>query len=163
MNNRPKIELELTRFDKTLEILGWISVLVIWILVITNYITLPDSIPIHYNSMGVADRFGGKENILTLPIVATILFIGLTMLNQFPHLFNYPTEITEDNALRQYTYATRLLRYLKFIILVIFGAITWQTISNVHKIGIWFLPTTVALMLIPLIYFLIKSLNSKKQ
>ena len=163
MNNRPKIELELTRFDKTLEILGWISVLVIWILVITNYITLPDTIPIHYNSLGVADRFGGKENILTLPIVATILFIGLTMLNQFPHLFNYPTEITDDNALRQYTYATRLLRYLKFIILVIFGAITWQTISNVHKIGIWFLPTTVALMLIPLIYFLIKSLNSKRQ
>lgn len=163
MNNRPKIELELTLFDKALEILGWISVLVIWILVITNYITLPDSIPIHYNSMGVADRFGGKENILTLPIVATVLFIGLTMLNQFPHLFNYPTPITEDNALRQYIYATRLLRYLKFIILVIFGAITWQTISNVHNIGIWFLPTTVALMLIPFIYFLIKSLNSTKQ
>ena len=163
MNNRPKIELELTLFDKALEILGWISVLVIWILVITNYITLPDSIPIHYNSMGVADRFGGKENILTLPIVATVLFIGLTMLNQFPHLFNYPTPITEDNALRQYIYATRLLRYLKFIILVIFGAITWQTISNVHNIGIWFLPMTVALMLIPFIYFLIKSLNSTKQ
>ncbi|MEN9340305.1 MAG: hypothetical protein RIQ62_1617 [Bacteroidota bacterium] len=163
MNNRPKIELELTLFDKALEILGWISVLVIWILVITNYITLPDSIPIHYNSMGVADRFGGKENILTLPIVATVLFIGLTMLNKFPHLFNYPTPITEDNALRQYTYATRLLRYLKFIILVIFGAITWQTISNVHNIGIWFLPMTVALMLIPFIYFLIKSLNSTKQ
>jgi uncharacterized membrane protein len=163
MNNRPKIELELTLFDKALEILGWISVLAIWILVITNYITLPDSIPIHYNSLGVADRFGGKENILTLPIVATILFIGLTMLNQFPHLFNYPTPVTEDNALRQYTYATRLLRYLKFIVLVIFGAIIWQTISNVHKIGIWFLPTTIALILIPLIYFLIKSLDSTKQ
>jgi uncharacterized membrane protein len=163
MNNRPKIELELTLFDKALEILGWISVLVIWILVITNYITLPDTIPIHYNSLGVADRFGGKENILTLPIVATILFIGLTMLNQFPHLFNYPTPITEDNALRQYSYATRLLRYLKFIVLVIFGAIIWQTISNVHKIGIWFLPTTIALILIPLIYFLIKSLDSTKQ
>ena len=163
MNNRPKIKLQHTLFDKALEILGWILVFAIWILVITNYITLPDTIPIHYNGVGVADRFGGKENILTLPIVATVLFIGLTMLNQFPHLFNYPTPITEDNALRQYIYATRLLRYLKFIILVIFGAITWQTISNVHNIGIWFLPMTVALMLIPFIYFLIKSLNSTKQ
>ncbi len=71
MNKRPKIKLELTTIDKTFEILGWLSILVIWTLIITNYINLPNAFPIHYNSAGQADDFGGKENILTLSLVAT--------------------------------------------------------------------------------------------
>lgn len=132
MNERPKIKLGLTTTDKIFEILGWTSVLAIWVLTITNYTSLPDTIPIHYNGAGQADGFGGKVNILTLPLIATVLFVGLTILNKFPHIFNYPTNITADNALRQYTSATRLIRYLKFIIVVIFGLISIQTIRNVN-------------------------------
>lgn len=167
MNERTKIKLELTTFDKTLEILGWTSILAIWVWTITNYTNLPDTIPIHYNGVGHADGFGGKDNFLTLPLIATVLFIGLTILNKFPHVFNYPTNITEDNALRQYTNVTRLLRYLKFIIVVIFGLIALQTIRNVNGqtsgLGIWFLPMTLGLIFIPLTYFLIKSFNASKQ
>lgn len=167
MNERPKIKLELTTYDKTLEILGWTSILAIWVLTISNYSNLPDTIPIHYNGAGQADGFGGKGNILTLPLIATVLFIGLTILNKFPYVFNYPTNITADNALRQYTNATRLLRYLKFIIVVIFGLIALQTIRNVNGqtswLGVWFLPLTLGLIFIPLTYFLIKSFKTTKQ
>ncbi|MCF6142046.1 DUF1648 domain-containing protein [Flavobacterium sp. K77] len=167
MNERTKIKLELTTFDKTLEILGWTSILAIWFLTITNYINLPDIIPIHYNGAGQADGFGGKGNILTLPLIATILFIGLTILNKFPLLFNYPTNITPENELRQHTNATRLLRYLKFIIVVIFGLLALQTIRNVNGetsgLGIWFLPLTLGLIFIPLTYFVIKSFKTIKQ
>ncbi|MCO5269022.1 MAG: DUF1648 domain-containing protein [Brumimicrobium sp.] len=83
MDERPKIKLELSTFDKTLEILGWISILSIWILTISNYTNLPDTISIHYNGAGMADGFGGKGNILTLPLIATVLFIGLTVLNKY--------------------------------------------------------------------------------
>jgi uncharacterized membrane protein len=86
MNESPKIKLELTLIDKTFEILGWTSILAIWILIITNYTNLPDTIPIHYNGAGQADGFGGKGNILTLPLIATIIFVGLTILNEFPHV-----------------------------------------------------------------------------
>ena len=167
MNERPKIKLELTTYDKTLEILGWTSILAIWVLTISNYSNLPDTIPIHYNGAGQADGFGGKGNILTLPLIATVLFIGLTILNKFPYVFNYTTNITADNALRQYTNATRLLRYLKFIIVVIFGLIALQTIRNVNGqasgLGVWFLPLTLGLIFIPLTYFLIKSFKTTKQ
>ena len=167
MNERPKMKLELTTTDKSLEILGWTSILAIWILTITNYTNLPDTIPIHYNGAGQVDEFGGKGNILTLPLVATILFIGLTIVNKFPHAFNYPTNITADNALNQYTNATRLIRCLKFIIVVIFGLIALQTIRNVNGhtsgLGVWFLPLTLGLIFIPLTYFLINSVQTKKQ
>lgn len=167
MNERPKIKLELTTIDKTFEILGWVSILAIWVLTITSYTNLPDTIPIHYNAAGQADGFGGKTTILTLPLIATILFIGMTILNKFPHIFNYPTNITADNAFRQYTNATRLIRYLKFIIVIIFGLIALQTIRNVNGqtngLGVWFLPLTLGLIFIPLTYFVIKSFKTTKQ
>ncbi|MFM7765447.1 MAG: DUF1648 domain-containing protein, partial [Sphingomonadales bacterium] len=127
---------------------------------------LPDTIPTHYNGAGQADGFGGKGYILTLPLIATVLFIGLTILNKFPHIFNYPTNITQDNALRQYTNATRLIRYLKFIIAVIFGLIAFKTIQNANGqadgLGIWFLPLTLGLIFIPLTYYIIKTLKTKQ-
>mgnify|MGYP006362724823 FL=1 len=167
MNERPKITLELTIIDKTFEILGWISILAIWVLTISNYRNLPDTIPIHYNVAGQADGFGGKGNILVLSLVATILFVGLTILNKFPHFFNYSTTITKINALQQYTNATRMVRYLKFIFVVIFGLISLQTIRNVNEqtsgLGVWFVPLTLGLIFIPLTYFVIKSFKTMKQ
>ncbi|PKQ65956.1 DUF1648 domain-containing protein [Raineya orbicola] len=166
MSERPKLKLELTTFDKMLEILGWASILAIWGLTIINYSNLPDTIPIHYNGAGQADGFGGKKTILTLPLIATVLFIGMTILNKFPHIFNYPTNITQDNALRQYTNATRLIRYLKFIIVIIFGLIAFKTIQNPNGqadgLGVWFLPMTLGLIFIPMTYYIIKTLKTKQ-
>lgn len=165
MNERPKIKPELTPIDRTIEILGWTLIAAIWILATVNYSNLPDTIPIHFNAKGEADRFGGKEHLFTLPIVATILYIGLTTLNQYPYLFNYPMPITRKNALRQYKNATRLLRYLKAIIVSVFGVITLQVIRSAHGktdgLGIWVLPLIAALIMLPIIIFVIRSIKSE--
>lgn len=161
MKERPKLKLELTQTDKTIEIIAWLLIFAVCFLTVINYQSLPDIIPTHYNGAGMADGFGDKWLILTLPLVATVLFVGLTIFNKFPHIFNYPTEITADNALRQYTNATRLIRYLKVIIAVIFGLISYQTIRNangqIEGLGTWVLPFTLVLIFVPIIYFLIKS------
>ena len=166
MEERPKIKLELTTADKTFEIIGWLLVFSIWGFTVKNYANLPETIPLHYNLAGQVDGFGGKATILTLPVIATVLFVGLTFLNKFPHILNYPTNITQHNALSQYTNATRTIRYLKFIVVVIFGLIAFETIQNgngeANGIGIWFLPLTLGLIFIPLIYFVIKSFQTKQ-
>jgi uncharacterized membrane protein len=166
MKERPKLKLELTQADKTVEIIGWLLISAVWGLTVTNYQSLPDIIPTHYNGAGVADGFGDKWMILTLPLIATVLFVGMTILNKFPHIFNYPTNITQDNALRQYTNATRMIRYLKLIIVVIFGLIAFKTIQNANGqadgLGIWFLPMTLGLIFIPLLYFVVKSYKATK-
>ena len=165
MEERPKMILELTIADKLFEIVGWLLIAVIWGLTIKNYSNLPETIPTHYNGAGQADGFGGKATILTLPLISTVLFIGLTILNKFPHLFNYPTNITQANAFRQYTNATRLIRYLKLIIVFIFGFIAFKTIQiangETDGLGVWCLPLTLGLIFIPTIYFLINSFKTK--
>ncbi|UOY07319.1 DUF1648 domain-containing protein [Muricauda sp. SCSIO 64092] len=113
MSNQPKIEPSLTTTDKMIGLLGWIALVGIWMLTLFHYSALPEIIPIHYNAAGEADEFGNKSHMLTLPIIATVLFMGLTFLNKFPHKFNYPTKTTTETALHQYTNATRLIRILK--------------------------------------------------
>ncbi|NNK18988.1 MAG: DUF1648 domain-containing protein, partial [Maribacter sp.] len=147
MKNRPKITLELNKSDKIIEIVGWIGVCGIWVLTLITYSKLPETIPIHYNASGEVDGYGDKTNILALPVIATVLFLGLTVLNKFPHLFNYPFSITENNALKHYSSATRMIRLLKFAIVVVFGLIIFKTIQNVNGttdgLGSWFLPLTL--------------------
>ena len=167
MNNRHKIELNLTTTDKTIEIIGWIVIFGIWILTLYNYSTLPESIPTHYNGAGEADGFGNKNHILTLPIVSTLLFVGLTYLNRFPQIFNYPTKITEENAIYQYSNATRMIRFLKLAIAMIFGLLVFKTIQNANGnangLGVWFLPMILGLILIPIIYYLTRINGNKKE
>lgn len=103
MKQRPIIKLELTTTDKAIELLSWISIMAIWLLTIISYTNLPDIIPTHYNAEGDADGFGGKRMILIEPIIATFIFFGMTILNKFPHTYNYLTEITTENALKHYT------------------------------------------------------------
>jgi uncharacterized membrane protein len=160
---RPKITLILTPSDKLVEVLGWLILLALWGLTISHYSSLPDTIPTHFNGAGEADGFGSKASIIGLPVIETLLFFGLTVLNRYPHIFNYPTAITEDNALRLYTLATRMLRYLKLVLVLVFGGIEFMTIQHAtgeaSGLGVWFLPLTLVLIFIPLIYFVINSLK----
>jgi len=161
---RPKHKLIPSTADKLLEVFGWLILIVLWGYTISHYSSLPDTIPTHFNAAGEADGFGSKASLIGLPVIATLLFIGLTVLNRYPHSFNYPTTITEDNALRLYTLATRMLRYLKLVLLVVFGGIEFMTIQHASGKGAgliaWFLPLTLVLIFLPLIYFVVKSLKS---
>lgn len=161
MHKRPKLELPLNATDMIIEMLGWVAVFGIWTLTLVNYFDLPEIIPTHYNGLGEADGFGNKSNLFVLPIISTILFIGLTILNKNPHVFNYPSEITEENALHQYTNATRMIRVLKLTIVLLFGLIVFKTLQNINGtadgLGTWFLPLTMAMIFIPVIYFLIRA------
>lgn len=165
MNKRPRLKLQLNQTDKILEVFGWVSVVGIWALTLINYFDLPEVIPIHFNGAGKADGFGNKTHIFILPIISTLLFIGLTTLNKHPHMFNYPSQITKENAVHQYTNATRMIRVLKLVIVVLFGLIVFRKIQiiNGHAdgLGTWFLPLTMGMIFIPMLYFLIKSLKKK--
>ena len=165
MEERPKIEIKFNTADKLLEIIGWITLALLWIMTILDYSNLPDSIPIHFNASGQADDFGSKRYIFTLPIIGTVIFLGITILNKFPHIFNYPSTITKDNAEKQYKNAFRMMIYLKFVIVFTFIIIQYKTIQtafgNSQGLGVWFLPLSMGLILIPTIFFVIKAVKTK--
>lgn len=162
---RPEIKLRLTLRDKLLEFAGVVLLIALWIWVWTSYKDLPNEIPAHYNFKGEADSFGGKATIFLLPAIATFLFVVMTIINRYPHHFNYLTKITEDNALHQYTIATRMIRTLKTVIVWIFGILAYKTIrydGDDSGFGAWALMILLGSVFITLIWFTCLSVKNKK-
>ena len=158
---RPRLRPHLTVSDRLVELVGWGLLIGLWGYTLRSYGTLPERIPTHFNAAGQADAFGGKQSLLALPVVATVLYVGLSVLNRFPHLFNYLQPITPENALRQYSIATRMIRLLKLVLAGVFFALLYRTVQTAQGeaqgLGTWFLPLVLALVYLPLGYYLYKS------
>jgi len=163
MKARPSIQLQLKPIDKTLEWIGYILLLALWVITIYTLVKAPAIIPVHFDLSGKADGYGKKETILLLALIPTLLFVGLTQLNKYPHLFNYMTTITEANAEHQYRIATRLLRYLKTAIVLIFILIvvniSLTKVGSIAGFGFWTFPLLLVLLLPPIIISIFYSLK----
>lgn len=137
--DRPKIIVEKSGIDYLMEILGILIIIAMFIYNIINYSNLPERIPSHFDVEGNVDSYGDKATIWILPVISLLLFISLYLINKYPHLFNYPVEITVNNAKEQYLKATRLIRYLNTLIAFIFAFINYKTIQialgNAQQLG----------------------------
>jgi uncharacterized membrane protein len=164
--SQPKIKLVWTTFDIALEVIGLTALMGIWIMLLYFYPKLPHTIPIHFDSAGKIDGYGNKFIIIFEPIIASILFIGLSILNKYPHIFNYSSQITPENAAYQYRLATRLIRYIKLVIVLLFAFIMYTNIQSAYTQndgnGLILLPIFLALIIIPNLIVLIKSTQTKK-
>lgn len=165
ISKRPKVKPEINNGDRMIESVAVALLALHWIMVILAFSGLPDTIPVHFDAAGKPDGFGKKAAIFLLPILATKLYAAMTILNLFPYMFNYPVTITESNAKRQYTMATRLIRRLKLAIVIVFFTITYFTTRSAmglsEGLGLWFLPFALVLVFAPLVYYLFKAFRSR--
>ena len=100
-------------------------------LALSNYATLPDTIPTHFNSQGIADDWGGKNTIFIFLGFNAFIYILLTTINicfalvRNPKaLINLPAKwkarLSEEQAetlrvtLNRYLFKTHLARYMQF-------------------------------------------------
>ena len=159
--NRPKIKLKLTSLDLWLDRLAFAGMIVLWLYTLLNYNALPRIIPIHYNLSGEIDGYGNKLTILMGPFIATFIACGLSLLNKYPHIFNYPSTLTEENAERQYMLATRLLRFIKLSVVCIFLytniTIIHNARTNVSPMYGWDLPLILLAIIAPVTWYFIKA------
>jgi uncharacterized membrane protein len=162
---RPQIRIQPEPIDKLIEASAWFCLIMLWVITLYAYYKLPEIIPTHFNASGQADDDGSKMVLFFLPVIGTLLFIGLTALNNYPHIFNYPVAITEQNAERQYANAVRMIRTLKLIIVMVFSILVLliyhSAINDNGSLGIWFLPVILGFILIPLAYFVYKAVKEK--
>jgi hypothetical protein len=164
---RPRIKLMLSPGDRVLEIVSWLALAGLWTVVLFYYPLLPDTIPTRFNAAGHADGYGTKASLFVLPSIATAMAIGMTLLNRYPHLYNYPVSITTDNALRHYTSATRLIRGIKTAIPVAFLLIVRKTIrvsgGSADEAGGYFLLLEILIIFVPLLAYCFSLLRSSRR
>ncbi len=160
MEQRPRIKLHLSKGDLLIEYLTLVILFLLWFSLIITYSTLPDVIPSHFNGSGDADGYSHKSSVIILPVVATIIYIGMTVINKYPHIYNYPGVITIENAERMYTTTTRVIRSLKLAVVVIFSLIGLLTYRAAFKegagLGSWFLPFVFIAVALPNAYYFLQ-------
>jgi uncharacterized membrane protein len=162
---RPAITPEWQAIDTFLEAMAAAGVVAILALTIYHYGNLPEEIPIHFNLKGDPDGFGSKPAVWLMPGVSIFIYALLTVVNRFPHTFNFTVEITEANAEKQYAIATRMIRFLKAIILAGFTYIHWEIISTAlgksPGLGNLFMVVFLGAVFGTIGYFVVKSRQEK--
>jgi uncharacterized membrane protein len=162
---RPVLNIELNFLDWVKEIIAATSLMGMFGLLIFYFPDLPDKIPAHFNAAGEVDRFGSKASIWVLPIVGVLLYLGLTGLNQFPHIYNYPVKITESNADHQYRIVSRMIRTLKAVIMIFFFYTVYMTIQigigNHDGLKGYALPTFLLMLFGTLIFYVAHSIRNR--
>jgi hypothetical protein len=162
---RPKLKVPLKPAEIILEVVCILAFLSSCVYLIFSWSKMPDIIPIHFAVSGPADNFGTKRALLILLIIYLVIYTILSVEQRFPHKLNYIVKITESNVLIQYTYAVRLLRVLKLLIMLAFSYIEIQiirsSISGENTLGALFIPLFLVLLLGTLGIYLWKSVKNK--
>ena len=166
METKSRIKPSLSILDYILEFFSLLSVLGIIILFVIYWVNAPEVVPIHYNIYGIADGFGSRTTLVILPIISVLTYIGLTVLNKFPHIFNFPVKVTEENKLFLYRTSTRMVRWTKLLICLLYASIVWQQIrimnnqiENLDNVSFFIL---IACLVLCLIFYIVKMIRTNK-
>lgn len=147
---RPDIKPESSLLEKIVQIICPLLLLFFVIQLFTVWGTLPQKIPSHFNAAGAVDGWDGKGSLLFLPILGAVFYVSLTVLERFPKIYNFPFNITEENAGCEYQIAREMLVFMKAEILIVFAYIQWAMVEAAKGgnsgLGLWFLPVFLILL-----------------
>lgn len=165
LKNRPKLTIKITFLEIILNSLALALFIGSVVYLITVWTTLPGEVPAHYNGAGEVDRWGSKWEMIILPVISLMMWIGMTVLERYPHVYNY-TNLTKENAHAQYLNGRLMINVLKNVIVVIFSYLTWKDIQIAlgyqDSLGVWFLPVFLVLIFGSMGYFIVRSFRLSK-
>jgi uncharacterized membrane protein len=163
--NNPKLKISRTTLDWLIEFFALSFLIILIGLPLFFSSELPERIPVHFNFAGEPDGYGTRVTLWILPVTGTLMYMGMTILESFPHIYNYLVDITPENVVKQYRLGTRLIRILKTIILIIFSFISYQTIKtalgSTAGLGKAFLPVFLLITFGTIIIYVVISLNNR--
>ena len=106
-----------------------------------------------------------KESIWLLPAISVVMIPAMLFLRRFPWLSNVPIEITEENALHQYSLINRLLSLLACFVSLLFLTLVYDTISiaggGSSLLGWIFMPIFLGSITVPIIWYFIAALKGR--
>ena len=150
------------KYKKIMNIIGWLSFLSVFIYIASTWNSLPDQIPAHYNLQGEVDRYGGKANILIMPVIMGIIFIGIAVVERYPNTWNVPVEVREETKGRIYDSMAAMLVTLR-VVLICHALFTTMYESRGMHLPAWYLIVLISTILLPLIIDMIYIVKINKK
>lgn len=165
MDGRPKWRPEWKPIDKTIEIISWLFLLLMWVIVLANFFSLPSRIPTHFNAAGKVDGYGEKYTILLFPVIITAVFFLLGEAAKRPWHFNYIVAPTSENYQKLYRMNVRSLRIIRLVVVIMGSYVAYGIIKGAKEEGydlsFWALPVFLFGMIAPAVVTIVQTLKMK--
>ena len=100
-----------------MEIIGYILLLVSFILVIVLSASSNGDIPMHIGADGVVNRYGDGKELIFMPIVMFIVNITTSLIIHFlsPDMWNFPVKPRPDRKILLYADAVSMMMIMQLI------------------------------------------------
>jgi uncharacterized membrane protein len=143
------------KLDIIKEICCIVCLVGVLIYLLISWAIIPDKIPGHYNAAGQIDKFSGKSSLIILYVVNLIMYIGISILEKFPQIWNVGVRVTAENWYRVYRTIKDMIKTMKLLMVIVFSYLIINSAVAV-PLHAWFTPVSLILSFGLLIYYLFK-------
>jgi uncharacterized membrane protein len=162
---RPKLKIPYTQFESYCEIVAAAVLISMVVYIAAIWTKLPAQVPVHFNIMGQPDRWDSRNGIFLILGIVFALCAGISVLQRFPHVYNYPFGLTPQNVRRQYQLARELLVVIKTVIVCSFAFIQWGIVSvargRSQTLGLWCVPAMIVAILITIFQYGVRASEAR--
>ncbi len=149
-----------SKYDILVEACCFLCLTGVLIYLVVAWQHIPNEIPGHYNAIGEIDRITSKGSLIALPIVAWIMYIGISIIERFPQIWNTGVRVTEENKEKVYRILKNMLGTVKLLLVVAFSYLTINS-AMAKPLSVLFLPVFLSLIFGSLIFFIVKLVAAK--
>lgn len=139
------MKIKKNKYDIIVNLLSFLCLIGVVIFLIISWETIPTKIPGHYNAAGEIDKITDKSSLIMLLVVGWIMFIGLSVVEKFPQIWNTGIEVTEQNKEKVYRILKNMIGTVKLLIALVFSYLTLHSITG-ETLSPLFLPVFLILM-----------------
>lgn len=162
---RPIIQLTPTTTETILDRVSLVGVLLTIAYLTGCWPSLPERIPTHFDASGTPDDWGSRYMLLVLVAIPIVAHFAFGYLVRVPHIYNYPTKVTAENAERLYRLGRGLVYWLRLELVLLFGFICWGTVrvalGQTEGLGPWPVWAALAVIYGTVIYYVIAMLRAR--
>ncbi len=105
---------------------------------------IPEQIPGHYDAAGEVNRWSGRGELIFLSALGWVMYIGMTVIEHFPGLWNTGVKVTEQNREQVYRALRTLLATQKLWVVATITYLTYNAALS-RQLSVWFLPAFLVL------------------
>ncbi|MBW8359481.1 MAG: DUF1648 domain-containing protein [Weeksellaceae bacterium] len=105
---------------KLIKVINYLILAFVWVFMVFNFNSLPETIPTHFGLDNKADAYGSRNSLLILPVVTTALFLLLAYVAKNPYspLLNVPDSMRKDPMETEF-----FVLVIQFFMVVLFGSL----------------------------------------
>lgn len=85
-----------TLFERIFDFATLILLIFLFLYIYMKLSTLPNNIPMRFDSSGIASQWGNKISILDLPFFGILAWVGFSLVEKSPHNINLRIYINDD-------------------------------------------------------------------